>query len=192
MGDLVQAASEAWEHVAERRIPIIMGAFITSTALAMMKLVQQRLRDTCDDPNPEALKERLIQVQEAQNFSHASRGAPVPVSTVMLEKLQLPWAVLKQCQNETQPTRKKQGPAVFEKPTDFFQRDHQDTKDLYRECMSRVVQSMIYKDQDHIATLVLHDKASPLASSIKNFCLKKGFGDCGLEMSYGLVLLNET
>ena len=192
MGDLVQAATEAWEHVAERRMPIVMGAVITSTALAMMKLIQQQLRDICADPNPEALKERLTQVQEAQNFFHASKGAPVQTSTPMIEKLQLPWAVLKQCQNETQPTRKNQGSTVFEKPTDFFQRDHQDTKDLDRECMSRVVQSMIYNDQDHIATLVLHDKDSSLAQSIKNSCLKKDFSGCGLEMSSGLVLLNET
>lgn len=92
----------------------MVGAFVTNAALAAGKPVQQGLRDICDDPNPEILKERFLQIRQSESLFQTDRDASALPTSHLIEGLSTCWTVLKQAKMESKPSAKQR--LVVERP----------------------------------------------------------------------------
>lgn len=189
---MVRAVEEVWQQTAEGLLPLVVGGFITSTAMVAIKPIEQRLRDVCDDPNPDALNKKLLHTQEVGCCPLASQDDETLAKTPILERLRTSWAVLKECKKKSPSILKEQITPLKEAPSDFFTRSGQEAKRSDRECMLSIVRNIVCSDAKQATKSWLHTMEFPVASEIHEFCCNKRFNDDGLPLSFGLLLLYES
>jgi len=190
MKDSFKAVTEVWEQVADGTIAAPLAVFVTNTAMAAVEPIQQRLLDTRDDPNPEVLEERLLQIQQIESLLQTDGNAPVLPISHLIEGLLTCWTVLQQSKSEGKGPA-KQGLTV-EKPTDFFGQQHRENYHTDPANLSRVLQNIKDRSQDDTRMPYFSDLTLRLVSEITSFLLEGKYTNQGLRYSFGLLLIHQS
>lgn len=168
----------------------MVATFVTNAAFAVAKPIQQRLQETFDDPNPEILKERLLQIQQSESVFQTGKDTPDPTILHMIEDLLTSWTVLKQSKKDGK-ARAKQG-FIVERPTDFYGDQHPENYHTDQESLSRLLQNIKDRSRDDINVPYFSDWTLPLVSEITSFLQEDKYTDQGLKHSVGLLLMNQS
>jgi len=168
----------------------VVGAFVTNAALAAGKPVQQGLRDICDDPNPEILKERFLQIRQSESLFQTDRDASALPTSHLIEGLSTCWTVLKQAKIEGKASAKQT--MVVERPTEFFGQQLQENYHTDPESLSRLLQNIKDRSRDDTDIPYSSGLTLPIVLEITSFLSEDEYIDQGLQHSIGLLLMNQT
>ena len=189
---MLAATTATWTQAAQGEISPVVAAFMTHAAFAVFEEIEQRLKTTCDNPNPEALRNKILQFPlklkpRKIKQEHASSSV-IKLFDALQQSLQL----LVELKGDGLARQCEKTPSNNQLPSMVHLLKASGPASTDKECLTSMLQNIGQHVQTSCRCSRIVRVGTPMLAEVGYYLTHDG-NDCnGLRCSYGLRLLLEA
>lgn len=192
LSDLRLATVGIWEEAARGETPLVLAAFITNAAFAAFEEIEQRLKSLCNDLTPNALRNRLMQIEEGSEVSQDIGASQDTPEARQMEDLQQVWDLLLRFKGSHQDRKHDKDFSTVPRPSQIILRKGPNSAPINSECLSMMLQTIEKHVRTRCRPTCIVRLGSPTYADIGYFLTHDEDDSNGLRCSFGLQMLLET
>lgn len=189
MDELLRMTKEVWEQAGKGETPLVVAALITNVAFARFENVEQRLKLLCDCPDPQALRSKLLRMQDSGMEFEVPEENSDSIAAQTVEKLQQSWHLLLHSKDNVRSTGHESETICTTKPSNILLRIGPNSGAADEKCLSMILFNIKQHVQAKCLPTDIVRMGTPLYAEVGYFLTHEANDVNGLRCTFGLRML---